>query len=65
MPRYAERGRYLFRAKRIWSSIPLVPENLMGGPIPLSEYEAHEFDHLAERNIKDPRPEWIVAFTTP
>ena len=29
-------------------------ENLIGGRVPLSEYEAHEFDRLSERNIADP-----------
>ena len=29
-------------------------ETLMGGAVPLSEYEAHEFRRLAEQNIADP-----------
>src|SRR5579863_788134 len=29
-------------------------ENLMGGRVPLSEYEAHEFDRLSQLNIADP-----------
>lgn len=39
----------------ILSDVTLIEfEKLMGGPVQLSEYEAHEFDRLAGLNIKDP-----------
>jgi len=39
----------------VLSDVTLIEfEKLTGGPVPLSEYEAHEFDRLAEENIKDP-----------
>lgn len=40
-------------------------EMLIGGPVPLSEYEAHEWDRLAEQNIKDPvRREFAREFAS-
>jgi hypothetical protein len=39
----------------VLSDVTLIEfEKLMGRPIPLSEYEAHEFDRLAELHISDP-----------
>jgi hypothetical protein len=39
----------------VLSDVTLIEfEKLMGWPVPLSEYEAHEFDRLAEEKIKDP-----------
>lgn len=39
----------------VLSDVTLIDfEMLMGGRVPLSEYEAHEFDRLSELNIKQP-----------
>jgi hypothetical protein len=39
----------------VLSDVTLIEfEILMGGPVPLSEYEAHEFERLSELKIKDP-----------
>jgi hypothetical protein len=39
----------------VLSDVSLIEfEKLMGGPVRLSEYEAHEFRQLAEQNIADP-----------
>jgi hypothetical protein len=39
----------------VLSDVTLIDfEMLMGGPVSLSEYEAHEFERLSEQNIKDP-----------
>lgn len=39
----------------VLSDVTLIEfEKLMGGPVSLSEYEAHEFDRLSELNIRDP-----------
>ena len=39
----------------VLSDVTLIDfESLMGGPISLSEYEAHEFDRLADLRIHDP-----------
>lgn len=38
----------------VLSDVSLIEfEMIMGGPVPLSEYEAHEFDRLAQVNIRD------------
>jgi len=40
-------------------------EMLIGGPVPLSEYEAHEWDRLAEQHIQDPvRREFAREFAS-
>lgn len=39
----------------VLSDVTLIDfEMLMGGPVSLSEYEAHEFERLSEQKIKDP-----------
>ncbi|HUA57439.1 MAG TPA: hypothetical protein VML19_01710 [Verrucomicrobiae bacterium] len=40
-------------------------EMLIGGPVPLSEYEAHEWESLAEQHIQDPvRREFALEFSS-